>query len=257
MRGRSTRKQLWLGGAASAALHVAVIAALVFSAQSVLPPARPHTPTLYIEIEPRPLLDGEKPRIVAPQPDITPAPSADRNQTTAASASITPNRPQPRLAQGVSPDPSAQDSSAWQVAPQSAEDEVSRRVGQSLRTSVLGCQYPDRLTQQERDVCDDREGERTTRALERLGRISGTGNSRRDARLEAEGRQRLQSYESRRNTPLDSERGNGGVVEGVGSNFGMGVAGRHLDPTHQVDSVAPIQTKRDGPVEHRIRRTPN
>ena len=238
------------------ALHLAAISALAFGAKSVLPPARPQAPTLYIEIEPRPLIDGEKPRVVAPQPDETIQP-ADRHQKSMTNADSRTDRPQPRLAQGVSPDQSAEDTSTWQVAPQSADEETSRRVGQSLRTSVLGCQYPDRLTQQERDVCDDREGERTARALERLKRIPGSGNTRRDARFEAEGRQRLQAYESRRRTPPDSERGNGGVVEGVGSNFGMGVAGRHLDPTHQVDSVAPIQTKRDGPIEYRIRRTPH
>lgn len=256
MRRQSKRRLHWLGGAASAALHLAAIAALAFGAKSVLPPARPQAPTLYIEIEPRPLIDGEKPRVVAPQLDDTAIQSTDRNQRPTARDAV-PDRPQPRLAQGVSPDQSDEDTSAWQVAPQSADDETSRRVAQSLRTSVLGCQYPDRLTQQERDVCDDREGERTARALERLQRIPGSGNARRDARFEAEGRQRLQAYESRRRTPPDSERGNVGVVEGVGSNFGMGVAGRHLDPTHQVDSVAPIQTKRDGPVEHRIRRTPH
>jgi len=238
------------------ALHLAAIAALAFGAKSVLPPARPQAPTLYIEIEPRPLIDGEKPRVVAPQPDETIQP-ADRHQKSMTNADSRPDRPQPRLAQGVSPDQSAEDTSAWQVAPQSVDEETSRRVGQSLRTSVLGCQYPDRLTQQERDVCDDREGERTARALERLERIPGSGNARRDARFEAEGQRRLQSFEDRRRPPPDSQLGNVGPEEGPGSNLGIGAAGRHLDPSLRPDSTELIQTKRDGPPEHRIRRTPH
>lgn len=251
------RKQRWLGGAASVAVHLAAIAALAIGANSALPPAKPPIPTLYIDIEPRPLLDGEKPRIIAPA-QATAAPQATkRDRATASSAQTAPDQPQPRLAQGVNPDTPDENTSEWQVAHFGQDEANSRRIGQSLRTSVIGCHYPERLTQQERDICDDREGERTARALEQFPRITGTGNARRDARFEAEGRRRMQSFEDRRRPPPDSQRGNTGPEEGPGSNLGIGAAGRHLDPSMRPDSTDLIQTKRDGPPEHRIRRTPH
>ncbi|WP_284222997.1 hypothetical protein, partial [Brevundimonas denitrificans] len=63
----------------------------------------------------------------------------------------------------------------------------------------------------------------------------------------AEGARRLAQYEARRR-PLAGGTGNVGPQDGVGSNFGIGVAGAHLDPSFRPDSTQNIRTdRRDGP----------
>ncbi|MDI6623150.1 MAG: hypothetical protein QME55_00335, partial [Brevundimonas sp.] len=71
-----------------------------------------------------------------------------------------------------------------------------------------------------------------------------TGNPERDARFAREGARALAGYEARRR-PLSGGIGVVGPQEGPGSNFGMGVAGAHLDPSLRPDSTSNVRTRRD------------
>ncbi|HWQ87540.1 hypothetical protein, partial [Brevundimonas sp.] len=126
---------------------------------------------------------------------------------------------------------------AWGVRPRTLGD----RIGQQLRTSTLGCASPEILSAAEQMVCRDRFGQRAAAARP----IEGTGNPERDARFAREGARRLAEYEARRR-PLAGGSGNVGPQDGPGSNFGMGVAGAHLDPSLRPDSTRNVRTRRDG-----------
>ncbi|MDQ7811442.1 hypothetical protein, partial [Brevundimonas sp.] len=99
---------------------------------------------------------------------------------------------------------------------------------------------PRLLSAAERAVCDDRLGARAAAAAP----IQGTGNPERDARFAREGARALAGYEARRR-PLSGGIGVVGPQEGPGSNFGMGVAGAHLDPSLRPDSTSNVRTRRD------------
>ena len=116
------------------------------------------------------------------------------------------------------------------------------RIAQGLRTSPVGCAAGAVLSAAERAVCDDRFGQRAATARP----IEGTGNPERDAGFAREGARRLREYETRRR-PLAGGSGNVGPQDGPGSNFGIGVAGAHLDPSLRPDSTTNIRTRRDGP----------
>jgi hypothetical protein len=147
------------------------------------------------------------------------------------------DRPAPRLAAPGAPAPPADVGTApWQVRPETTSD----RVGRGLRTGQVGCANPNLLTPAERAICDDRFGARAAAAAP----IAGTGNPDRDARFAREGARALAEYEARRR-PLSGGTGNVGVQEGPGSNFGIGVAGAHLDPALRPDSTTNVRTRRD------------
>ena len=203
-------------------------------------------PAIHAEIVPRPLLRGEVARTrETPAPD-QPLPSLPDsgtrlNETTGATGSAAagdqPSSPSPRaVAAGAPAPPGDVGTAPWQVRPETMGD----RVGRSLRTSPVGCASPRLLSEAERAVCDDRFGARAAAAAP----IDGTGNPDRDARFAREGARALANYEARRR-PLSGGTGNVGVQEGPGSNFGMGVAGAHLDPALRPDSTANVRTRRD------------
>lgn len=249
LMGRRWRKPALIG--VSAAAHVVILGGLALRVLSptapLLPPA---PPVVFIEIEPRPLLAQEQPR---PQP----APAAAPAEAAPAQAESRPSflglrlpqlrqrdedddqpRPSPRLqtpAPGVAAPPATADS--WQVRPETMGD----RVGRGLRTRGPGCASPQLLSREERAICEDRFGERAAAAPP----ISGTGNPERDARFAREGAAALAQYEARRR-PLAGGTGNVGPQDGPGSNFGMGVAGAHLDSSLQPDSTRNVRTRRDG-----------
>lgn len=203
-------------------------------------------PVIYAEIQPRPLLRGETartretPRPERPQPALPDAGTRLNDvagETGSAAAGDQPSAPSPRAAAAGAPAPSGDvGTAAWQARPETMGD----RVGRSLRTSVIGCASPGLLSQAERAICDDRFGARAAAAAP----IQGTGNPQRDARFAREGRRALAEYEARRR-PLGGGVGVVGVQEGPGSNFGMGVAGAHLDPALRPDSTSNIRTRRD------------
>ncbi len=202
-------------------------------------------PPIHLQIEPRPRLRGETARTrKTPAPDY-PLPLADSgtrlSDTTGATGSAAvgeqPSPPAPRAVAGGAPAPPGDVGTApWQVRPQTTGDRVAR----GLRTSLVGCASPDLLNEAERAVCDDRFGARAAAAAP----ITGTGDPDRDARFAREGRRALAQYEARRR-PLSGGIGIVGPTEGPGSNFGMGVAGAHLDPSLRPDSTSNVRTRRD------------
>lgn len=203
-------------------------------------------PPIYVEIEPRPLLRGEvartretptRERPAQTLPDSGTRLSETTGATGSAAAGDQPSVPSPRAVAPGAPAPPADVGAApWQVRPETMGD----RVGRSLRTSPAGCASPRLLSEAEQAICDDRFGARAAAAAP----IGGTGNPERDARFAREGARALANYEARRR-PLAGGTGNVGVQEGPGSNFGMGVAGAHLDPSLRPDSTTNVRTRRD------------
>lgn len=203
-------------------------------------------PIIYVRIEPRPLLPGEVARVrPAPPPPQTleaPAPpgsaTADPDRLFRDPAEDE-DRPAPPVPRAVAPIPGApappSDVGAWTVRPRSLGD----RIGAGLRSSPLGCASHETLSMAERAVCDTRFGQRAARAAP----IDDSA----DSPFAAQGARRLAEYEARRR-PLSGGTGVVGPQDGPGSNFGMGVAGSHLDPSFRPDSTQNIRTnRRDGP----------
>lgn len=237
-----TRAEQWRKPAilaVSVLLHAGLLAWVGMRTMGLGTPLPDQSPTIYVQLEPRPLLADETPRQpVAARP--VEAPPLARAMTTPTlreeDEDETPSPPSPRLAAPAPAAPPAP-SDGWTVRPRTLGD----RIGQGLRTSPLGCAAGAVLSAAERAICDDRFGQRAAAARP----IEGTGNPERDARFAREGARRLAEYEARRR-PLAGGSGNVGPQDGVGSNFGMGVAGAHLDPSLRPDSTRNIQTRRDG-----------
>lgn len=196
---------------------------------------RPSYPPVYLEIEPRPLLEGETPRIprvasASPSADAVPSDRIPlprdlltRPEDEEDEAVQTDDRPAAPGAPGSDLiDP------AWQARP---ADERAR-VARSLRTSTLGCNARNgRMPAAEQALCDEAFNEAAARARP----ISGSGNAARDARFAAEGRREMEAYEARRR-PLAGGTGVTGVGDCPGSNFGLGCPGAHLDPGFRQDT---------------------
>lgn len=240
--------------AASLLAHALVLGGLGLRAIRMETSAPPQERVILVEIEPRPLLENEQPR---PRP--SPAPAAARSEPRPAPSTQPsvfglrlpfqrqpddeederPSAPAPRAPAGPPPAGApAPPSGAWAVRP----DTLGDRIGRGLRTRGPGCANPSLLTEAERAICDDRFGERAAAAPP----IEGTGNSERDAAFASQGARAIQQYEARRR-PLSGGSGLVGPQDGVGSNFGIGVAGAHLDPSLRPDSTQNIRTRRDGP----------
>jgi hypothetical protein len=206
---------------------------------------QPDPPPIYVQLEPRPMLQGETARVrPAPRPTLalpTPAEASAAPGATVGPRLNNPDEeeapapPSPRIA---APAPGAAAPSAqgvWAVRPRTLGD----RIGQGLRTSPVGCANPLMLSPAEQAICDDRFGQRAERAPP-IDEMSGS-------RYDREGRRRLAEY-GRRRRPLAGGSGLVGVQEGPGSNFGIGVAGAHLDPSMRPDSNENIRTpQREGP----------
>jgi len=202
-------------------------------------------PIIYVQIEPRPLLPGEAARVrPAPQPpQSTPRPALPGSPTAARDLPFRdptedeeqPAPPAPRVGSpapgSAAPPPGVE---GWTVRPRSLGD----RVGRGLRTRGPGCASPELLSAAERAICDDRFGQRAAAAAP----IDDSAGSP----FAAEGARRLRNYEDRRR-PLSGGSGNVGPQDGPGSNFGIGVAGAHLDPSLRPESTQNIRTpQRDG-----------
>lgn len=192
-------------------------------------------PPLYVEIEPRPLLEGEvlRPPRVASMPETAVASASDTlslptelrtppqdEDDEAVQAETRPASPGATGTDLVDP--------AWLARP---IDERAR-VASSLRTSTVGCNARNgRMPAAEQALCDEAFNEGAARARP----ISGSGNAARDARLAAEGRRETEAYEARRR-PLAGGTGVTGVGDCPGSNFGMGCPGALLDPGYRQDT---------------------
>lgn len=226
--------------------HAAVFAWLGLRTMDLPPPRlfQDVAPVIYVQIEPRPLLPDEVARVqTVPASPNTPeappppgSPTASRNLQNPTDEDDRPAAPAPRISAaspGGAPPPPGVD--GWTVRPETLGD----RVGRSLRTRGPGCAAPGLLSAAERAVCDDRFGQRAAAAAP----IDDSAGSP----FAAEGARRLAQYEARRR-PLAGGAGVVGPQDGPGSNFGIGVAGAHLDPSLQPDSTRNIRTdRRDGP----------
>ena len=226
--------------------HVAIFAWLgLRSLGLTIPDLIRSDPILYVQMEPRPLLPGEVARVRPPDrardvaaPALPGSPTADRDLPVRdpIEEEDAPAPPAPRLgavAPGApAPPPGVE---GWSVRPETMGD----RVGRGLRTRGPGCSSPALLSAAERAICDDRFGQRAATGAP----IDDTAGSP----FAAEGARRLAQYEVRRR-PLSGGTGNVGPQDGPGSNFGIGVAGAHLDPSFRPDSTRNIRTdRRDGP----------
>ncbi len=183
------------------AAHILVLGGLAVTVLNERTRTMPVQPTiLYVEIEPRPLLENERLR---PAPQQAPArpvePDARRSvlglrlpfQRDRDEEETRPSTPAPRLAAPVpgAPAPPA-GAEAWQVRPESMAD----RVGRGLRSRGPGCASPQLLSREDRALCEDRFGDRSAEAAP----ISGTGSPERDARFARQGARELAAYEERR-----------------------------------------------------------
>jgi len=221
--------------AGSVLAHAVVLSLLALNTFDTPVATPPYYPPVYLQIEPRPLLEGETPRTPRFAP---PSPSAD--------AVPSDRMPLPRDLL-TRPEDEDEDTLPTEAAPPTpgsagsdlvdprwlARPEAERaRVARSLRTSTVGCNARNgRMSAAEQALCDEAFNEGAARARP----ISGSGNAARDARFAAEGRREMEAYEARRR-PLAGGTGVTGVGDCPGSNFGIGCPGAHLDPGFRQDT---------------------
>jgi len=252
-----TRRRDWRGKAGLTAISVAINVAFI----AVLSVANlgvddrtfaPEPPVLYLDIEPRPLLPDERPRVPTVTPDqasppaASPTDAAPRSTTAPTTADARPSPIRPRIAAPTPQGVQAPDS-AWRVDPNDRRAAMAR----SLRQGLPGCASPDLLNEMERRHCRDE----FARRAEGAAPIAGSGDLERDARFAREGARRLAEWEAQRR-PLSGGVGVVGPADCVGSNFGTGCAGAHLDPSFAPDSSRNIRTRRDGPRASGVPMTP-
>ena len=212
--------------------HLLVLGLLAFGAFGpVMNTTRPLSP-LYVDIQPRPLLEGERPRPPRTPPPTSTAPlpaTADRSmRVTDPPARPEDDDEEAPVTRPATPGLPGRPSSEWAVRPETE----GGRVARSLRTSTLGCNARNgRMSAAEQAVCDEAFNEAAAQATP----IRGTDNPARDARFAAEGRREIERYEARRR-PLAGGTGVTGVGDCPGSNFGMGCPGAHLDPGFRQDT---------------------
>ncbi len=223
--------------AGSIALHAAILAPLAMGLFTDDPSVftDPFDTPIFVEMEPRPLLQGEtarepefaasEAREAVPTPGETiPSIAHDRlrekddedDQLTA---------PNPRIASPLVGVPPAS-SDPWQVRPES----MAAAVGRSMRTGAGGCRIMDgRLSAAEQQLCDERFNEAAGRAGPLGPRTLNASEQRREAQFARDGAQAIAQYEARRR-PLAGGVGIVGPGDCPGSNLGVGCAGAHLDP---------------------------
>jgi len=190
-------------------------------------------PPVYLDIEPRPLLPDERPRLpTTATPDVEPAaaPASSAAPSVRASAAETQAVPRPaplrpRLA-APTPPGAPPPGDVWRVDPANRSGAMAR----SLRQGLPGCASPDLLNEMERRHCRDEFARRGENAAP----ITGSGNPQLDAAFAREGARRLAEWEQRRR-PLSGGVGVVGPADCVGSNFGTGCAGAQLPDVPGVD----------------------
>lgn len=193
---------------------------------------------IYLEMEPRPLLDGEtarEPSLAAPPlretapalGDATPTVLRERPREKDEDEDR-PTPPVPRTGHplvGPTPEP-VDPADPWRVRPES----TAAAVGRAMRTGPGGCRMMDgRLSPEEQRLCDERFNEAAARGRPIGPRTLTPSEQRRDAQFARDGARALAQYEARRR-PLSGGVGIVGPGDCPGSNFGAGCAGAHLDP---------------------------
>jgi hypothetical protein len=224
--------------AASVVFHALVLTPLAIGLFADDPPVFTEVPDIpiFVEMEPRPLLEGETAR------EPTPASAAGRETAPVVGEAVPslardrtreeedeedrPTPPVPRIGASplVAPPPASSD--PWQVRPEA----LAAAVGRSMRTGAGGCRMMDgRLSAAEQRLCDDRFNEAAGRAGPLGARTLTASEQRRDAQFARDGAAALARHAARRRG-LAGGVGILGPGDCPGSNLGAGCAGAHLDP---------------------------
>lgn len=226
--------------AGSIVFHAAILSPLALGlfANPVPPFIDIFETPIFVEMEPRPLLDGETARepslAAAPLRDTDPAlrgetPSILRqNRIEEEEEEDRPTPPVPRTGNplvGPAQDP-VDPADPWRVRPES----LGAAIGRATRTGPGGCRIMDgRLSPAEQRLCDDRFNNAPARTGPLGPRTLTPSEQRREAQFARDGAQALAGYEARRR-PLSGGVGIIGPGDCPGSNLGVGCAGAHLDP---------------------------
>lgn len=233
--------------AASLGLHAVFLSWLAVSALGISGADHLRDDPFYgaipLEMEPRPMLVGEtvRKRPVAARPND--APSARRPSPPVPRIAAAPpqDAPAPPADRPPAADPSLRD--PWRVQ---AEDSQPA-IGQALRNSSVGCRtMAGRLSNADQARCDQQLGAAASRAGPPGPRTMTAAEARREAGFARDGARALAQYESRR-APLNSGVGVVGPADCIGSNFGTGCAGAHLDPTLRQGATSNIRQGGNSP----------
>lgn len=224
--------------AGSILLHAAVLTPLAIGLFAGDPTVFTEAPDLpiFVEMEPRPLLDGEtvrEPTLASVAARETapiagePVPSVTRDRTREEEEEDRPTVPIPRIGSSplVGPPPASAD--PWQVNPES----TAAAVGRSMRTGAGGCRTMDgRLSASEQQLCDERFNAAAGRAGPLGPRTLTPSEQRRDAQFARDGAAALAEHDARRR-PLS---GGPGITlaspDCPGGNLRGSCAGAHLRP---------------------------
>ena len=227
--------------AASVVFHALVLTPLAIGLFADDPPVFTEVPDIpiFVEMEPRPLLEGETARAPtlasAAARDTAPAageavPSVARDRTLEADEEDRPTPPVPRIGASplVAPPPASSD--PWQVRPEA----LAAAVGRSMRTGAGGCRMMDgRLSAAEQRLCDDRFNEAAGRAGPLGARTLTASEQRRDAQFARDGAAALAAHDS-----LRGSRPGVGIVmsspDCPGGNLRSSCAGAHLRPGYEM-----------------------
>lgn len=221
----------------SVLLHAAILWPLALGLFAAKPPVlRDAYPSpIFVDIEPRPLLEGETTREPIPAAsaarETTPTlgeavPSISRERTRKEDEDDQPSTPNPRIGITAPPGQPTASEEAWRVTPESQ----AAAIGRSMRTGAGGCRIMDgRMTPGEQQLCDERFNEAAGRGRSIGPRTLPPSEQRRDAQFARDGAAAMAGYEARRR-PLAGGVGIVGPGDCPGSNLGAGCAGAHLDP---------------------------
>jgi hypothetical protein len=236
-RRSSSRRAAILAG--SILFHAAVLTPLaigLFAGDRPVFTEAPDVP-IFVEMEPRPLLEGETVReptlaSVAARETVPllgeAVPTVNRDRTREEDEEDDrPTVPAPRIGSSplVGPPPASAD--PWQVNPES----MAAAVGRSMRTGAGGCRTMDgRLSASEQQLCDERFNAAAGRAGPLGPRTLTPSEQRRDAQFARDGAAALAQYEVQRR-PLS---GGPGITlaspDCPGGNLRGSCAGAHLRP---------------------------
>lgn len=174
--------------ALSIALHLLMLSPLALRLFGPAVPEHQALPNMpvYIQMEPRPLLDGEAGRS---------PPATARDPTAPGSVTTSPllaTLPVPRAAIRPPLDAPAAPVAAFPapIAPRDAD--LAARIGASLARGTGGCRNLSSASSEQRAACDQ------AFADVEVARMTGTDDPRRDARFAALGDQALAEYDARR-----------------------------------------------------------
>ncbi|OYX56566.1 MAG: hypothetical protein B7Y86_07185 [Brevundimonas subvibrioides] len=223
--------------AASVVFHALVLTPLAIGLFAGDPPVFTEAPNIpiFVEMEPRPLLEGETVREPTPAsaaaretvPVLGEAvPSVARDRTREDEDEDRPTPPVPRIGASplVGPPPASAD--PWQVTPEG----MAAAIGRSMRTGAGGCRTMDgRLSASEQQLCDDRFNTAAGRAGPLGPRTLTPSEQRRDAQFARDGAAALAAHDS-----LRGARSGVGIVmsspDCPGGNLRSSCAGAHLRP---------------------------